>query len=91
MAGPQPRSTEDEFARQGDAMYERDILPRLEPDSAGKFIVIDIETGDYEIDRSELAASDRLRARRPHAQAWLRRIGHQHVRRYGTRRPIGPR
>lgn len=37
----------------------------------GKYVAIDIETGDYEMDTDELAASDRLVARLPGAQIWL--------------------
>jgi hypothetical protein len=34
------------------------------------------------MDRDELAASDRLLARLPSAQIWLKRIGSRHVRRF---------
>ena len=85
MAAIQPRYSKEEFARRGDAIYERDIRPRLAAEEEGKFVVIDIETGAYEIDADELAASDRLLARVPTAQAWLRRIGSRHARRIGPR------
>lgn len=44
----------------GDTIYERDIRPRLEEQSEGKFVAIDIETNAYEVDADELAATDRL-------------------------------
>jgi hypothetical protein len=47
--------------------------------------LIDIETGDYEIDRDEIAASDRLFARRPDAQVWFRQVGSRYARRFGPR------
>jgi hypothetical protein len=80
------RYSKDEFARRGDAIYERDIKPLVEPEQNGKFVVIDIETGMYEIDSDELAASDRLYARVPNAQPWLRRVGSRYARRFGWRR-----
>lgn len=80
----QPRYSKDEFARRGDEIYERDLRPILEKGNEGKFVAIDIETGAYEIDVAELAASDRLRARVPNAQIWLRRIGSRYARRFGS-------
>ncbi len=80
---PQPRYSKEEFARHGDDIYEREIQPRLEADDAGKFVLIDIETGDFEIDVDELAASDRLLARNPDAQVWFTRAGSRYARRFG--------
>jgi len=80
-----PRYSKEEFARRGDEIYERDIRPHLTANDAGKFVVIDIETGAYEIDPDELAASDRLLARHPEAQAWLIRVGSRYARRFGPR------
>jgi hypothetical protein len=85
MAAIQPRYSKEEFARRGDEIYEREIHPHLKPGDEGKFVVIDIETGDYEIDADELAASDRLLARHPDAQVWLRQVGSRYARRFGPR------
>lgn len=85
MASLQSRQNRDEFARRGDELYEREIRPRLRAEDQGKFVVIDIETGAYEIDSDELVASDRLLASNPTAQVWLRRVGSDHVRRFGPR------
>jgi hypothetical protein len=82
----QPRYPPEEFARRGEEIYEKKILPRLEGEEQGKFVLIDIETGDYEVDADELAASDRLLARHPDAQVWFRRVGSRHVRRFGSGR-----
>jgi hypothetical protein len=75
----------EEFARLGDEIYERSVLPHAGPDDQGRFVAIDIVSGDYEIDRDELAATDRLRARHPDAQIWLRRIGSRYTHRFGAR------
>jgi hypothetical protein len=85
MAATQPRYSMEEFARRGDAIYDEEIGPRMRPEDLGKFVVIDIETGDYEVDADELAASDRLRARRPDAQVWLRCVGSDYAWRFGAR------
>jgi hypothetical protein len=80
---PHSRYPKEEIARRGDEMYERDISPHLKKEDEGKFILIDIMSGDYEVDDDEIAASDRLRARRPQAQPWLRRVGSRYAYRLG--------
>ena len=84
MSAPRPRCDKEEFARRGDAIYDRDIGPEYE----GKFVAIDIETGAYEIDRDELVASDRLLARRSDAQMWTRRARSRYALRHRTKRSL---
>ena len=82
---PQPRYSKEEFAHRGDEIYEREVRPRVGPSDEGKFVVIDIDTGAYEIDEDELAASDRLLARNSDAQLWVTRVGSRYARRFGLR------
>ena len=49
----------------------------------GQLAAIDIETGAFEVDESEIAAGNRLRARLPNAQTWMSRIGSRYLRRFG--------
>ncbi len=72
-----PRYSMEEFARRGDAIYERDIRPHLKPEDEHKFVAIDIETGENEIDPDSLAATKRLIARNPDSQIWVVRVGHR--------------
>jgi hypothetical protein len=81
----QPRYSMEEFARLGDEIYERNIRPQVEASLKGEIVAIDIETGDWEIGGGEMAASRRLRARRPDAQTWVVRVGYPYVRRFGSR------
>ena len=84
-----PRYSKEEFARRGDEIYERKIRPQVTPNDEGKFALIDIETGDYEIDQDEVTAHDRLVLRRPDAQVWVTQVGSRYARRFGTRyRPL---
>ena len=85
MAQAKPRYSKVEFARRGEAIYTDKLQSFLEPDEKGKFVVIDIETGEFEVDSDEEAASDRLLERAPNAQMWLRRVGSPVARRYGGR------
>jgi hypothetical protein len=83
MAHVHRRYTKEEIARRGDEILERDVQPRLKPEDNGKFVAIDIETGDYEMSSDELTACDRLRERVPQAQTWLVKVGSRSVHRYG--------
>lgn len=85
---PQPRYSKDEFARRGDEIYERELRAILEKGNEGQFVAIDIETGAYEVDKDELAASDRLLARFPNAQIWLRRVGSRYAHQFRSRAPV---
>ena len=78
-----PAYSKEEFARRGDEIYER-LAPQLS-EQEGHFVAIDIESGDYEVGRDELAAADRLTKRRPEAQVWLRRVGVSYAHRFGPR------
>ena len=44
-----PRYTKEEIAARGQAIYEQRIRAKVEPEHIGKFLIIDIETGDYEL------------------------------------------
>jgi hypothetical protein len=79
---PPPHYSKEEFARRGEEIYERDVRPRIEAGDEGKFVVIDIDTGAYELDEDELAASDRLFARNSDAQLWVTRVGSRYARRF---------
>lgn len=85
MGSVKRRYSKEEFARRGDSIYENDVHPKLKSDDEGKFAAIDIESGMYEIDRDELKAGNRLRARNPEAQIWMVRVGHRSVHRIGVR------
>ncbi len=85
------RYSKEEFARRGDALYEKVIRPTFEPSHNGQFAAIDIETGEFEIDPSEIDAVHRLRAKLPNAQTWMCRIGSRYLRRLGfVLRKVGP-
>ena len=78
-----PRYPKEVFAERGDAIYEKEIRPRLSPNDKGKFVAIDIETGEYELARDDLRACDKLRERIPDAQVWLMRVGYRAAHSFG--------
>ena len=73
----------DDFARRGDALYERAVKPNVTVADEGKFVAVDVDSGSYEVDVDELAAVDRLLARRPDAALWLTRVGSRYAHRFG--------
>lgn len=83
MGSVNRRYSKEEFARRGDAIYEKDVRPQLKPADEGKFAAIDIESGMYEINADELKAGNKLRARVPEAQIWMVRVGRRSVHRIG--------
>jgi hypothetical protein len=85
MTVRQPRYSKEEFAQRGDALYESQIRSQVEEGNHGKIVAIDLETGAFEVDASEIAACNRLEASHPEAQIWMVRIGFRYVRRFGGR------
>jgi len=76
---------EMEQAHAGDEAYEQFVRPHIHPEDLGKFVAVDVLTGEFEIEASGLTALQRLHARVPDAKAWLVRIGQRHAHRFGRR------
>ena len=76
----------DEAVRLGKEIYERDIRPQVEDAHHGEIISIDVESGDWAIGDSVIAATDRLWAQRPDAvDIYSLRIGYSVLRHFGGR------
>ena len=77
------RDPEDRaFVQHADAVYEKCVEPYLKPEDKGKFVALDLDSGDYELDTDDLTAMDRLRDRHPGVIAWLVRVGSPYVDRF---------
>ncbi len=77
---PHARISSEEICRRGQEHYDQHIRAVVETaENIGKQIVIDIETGAYEIDEDGLKASRRHLARRPDAALYGLRIGYDAV------------
>ena len=59
----------------GRAMYRKDVLPRIPHVRKGMMVVLDMASGDYEIDIRAADAGSRLSRRRPDAVMHLERVG----------------
>ena len=53
------RFTNTEIAARAKALYAEKIQAALRPEDSGKYLVIDVETGDYFVDADEIAVMKR--------------------------------
>jgi hypothetical protein len=83
MAISKRRYNKAEFARRGDALIESKVRPNLMAADEDKFVAIDIETGEYELDKNEMKAINRLRKRVPDPQIWLVHVTLGYLHRFG--------
>jgi hypothetical protein len=86
LAVPTTKRTPDELNRLAQGIYDRKVRPVLKPEDDGKFVAIDVDTGDYVMDRDDHTAVMTLRARQPAADMWLMRVGYPTAIRIGASR-----
>ena len=67
--------TAKEIARRGETIY-RTRLAGLEETHRGQYALIEVESGDFEIDADEDAAAERLEKRRPGSILYVKLIGY---------------
>jgi len=70
---PSIKMDHHELARRGREYYDRVLRDQLEPEHNGKFLALDVETGDYELGDSQLEALDRAEARHPDSVFYILR------------------
>ncbi len=72
---PYSDTTSEAIAARGEEIYQP-LRDQLESQYKGKIFVVDIETGNYEIDDEDLEATKRLLAKNPNAMTYGLRIGY---------------
>ena len=81
-----PTRPQEEIARLGKEMYEQDIRSQVEAEHHGEVVAIDVDTGSWAIGDNVIAATSRLREKRPEAINVLsERVGYQALRHFGGR------
>ena len=88
MSAAESNRSREELARLGTEVYDRCVRPRLRPEDDGKYVAVDVESGDYEINESDYEAVARLEARRPDADVWLERAGYPTAYKFTRARTI---
>jgi hypothetical protein len=82
--------TKEEVARRGRDIYDRSIRPEVAPGDKGKYVTIDIETGEWVMGEDSLTLADQLHARHPEAALFTLRIGQPATVRMGGRADVRP-
>jgi hypothetical protein len=73
------------FARRAHEYYDQHLRAQLEREHKGEYLYLDVDTGEYEIDRDELAALARAREKHPETIFFVFRVGYPAVCRMGPR------
>jgi hypothetical protein len=82
---PTTSYTPEEIVQRAQEIYEREIRPKVEASNKGKLLVINVETGEYEMDANDAAALERAKARFPNAERFALRVGFPTAYRLGGR------
>ena len=62
--------TPQEISARGKTLYETKLKAQPEPEHIGKYLVIDIETGDYEMGEDDFGVSQRATRKILQGQIW---------------------
>ena len=68
--------TPEEIADLGEKIYRDKIRPTLTEADIGKFVHVDTNSGEYEIDDDDISGEDKLRQRVPNAKIYTLRVGY---------------
>ena len=83
---PHPRFTNEEIVRRGEEIYAARLRNHLENLCPDKIVIIDIETGEYEVDDDALTASKRALAKYPGAAIYGLWVGSRFIYEIGGSR-----
>ncbi len=83
MAVRQPKYSSEEAIQRGDQLYEQRVRPHVKDEDHGKFVSIDLESGEWEMDADPMAPGKRLRDRIPDAEILTTRVGYGYAVRFG--------
>jgi hypothetical protein len=74
----------EEVAKRAYRIYESKIRHKVETEAnIGKMVIIDVETGDYEVDETGLQAAKSLQTKSPYARLFGIRIGYNVAASFG--------
>lgn len=74
----------EEVGRRATALYEQTIREQVETEeNIGDMVIIDMETGDFAVDKIGLDSADALKAKNPQARLYGIRIGYNVAASFG--------
>jgi hypothetical protein len=83
MSQAHSTNSPSDYAELGREIYRRVVEPKTEAAQRGLIAAIDLDTQDFEIASSVIAAADGIRQRHPSARIWFERIGFPALHRIG--------
>ena len=83
MAVREPKYSSEEAIQRGNDLYEQRVRPHVTDEDHGKFVSIDLESGEWEMDADPMAPGKRLRDRLPGAEILTTRVGYGYAVRFG--------
>ena len=69
--------------QRGNELYEQRVRPHIKDEDHGKFVSIDLDSAEWEMDADRLLPGERLRSRLPDAQILTTRVGYGYAVRIG--------
>ena len=75
-ATPKSNLTPEQVSDLGERIYREKIRPTLTEADIGRFVAIDVHSGEHEIDDEDVAATIRLHKRIPDAFSYGIRVGY---------------
>ena len=75
----------EDLARRGEEYYDRVLRAKLEPEHVGQYLVLDVETQDYELDANQVVAMQRAEAKHPDTLFYIMRVGYRAAGGIGAR------
>lgn len=85
--GALSKEERSEIVRRGRELFRNHIRPTLSPSDDGKYVAIDVDSGEYELDDDDVAAGLKLKARQPNANMFLERAGFETAYRFSYAGP----
>ena len=72
----QPNLTDVEISALGKLIYRQKIRHLMTEDDIGRFVYVDVYSGEYEVAENMLDATHKLRKRVPDARGFMVRVGY---------------
>jgi hypothetical protein len=80
---PHPKYATNEIVRRGEELYQTKFRTSLK-ENKGKYLAIDIESGDYALADEHLEAADKLLELHPGAPIYMKLVGYTATASIGT-------
>ncbi len=83
MTTAQAKMTPEEVVERGKSLYQSRLRSKLGTGNIGKYLIIDIMTGAYEMGDTHLETAKRARAKYPESRLYGMRIGYAAIASFG--------